>query len=177
MQIDTFGETPISHLFHEPNCQMNGNFKASLQVMIKELSRLFYKKIRISKTNMDFIQKNPNVQELFEMCTFELKVMDNSKFYNSYSFFSVLKMSDDIKKLACLTKNEEFVIHFKASFHKFSNFKSDLETIFKEAILIRDESESIIMRLYFTLIGDILPDLVLRKLVEYLTLEDLPLPV
>lgn len=35
--------------------------------------------------------------------------MANTKFYQPYSYYSVLEMSSNIKKLAILTKNDEFV--------------------------------------------------------------------
>ena len=104
----------------------------------------------------------------------ELEEMANTNFACSHSYYSVLKMSNNIKRLTRLTRNEELIKKFKEDIGMFPYFKEDLLRIFNSAIQARNESYLIEDRL-FDVFGYSLPSLIQKKLVENLTVEDLPL--
>lgn len=162
---DESGKTPIYLL--KPGKE---NFKSSLVTMIREFSKLSF----ISKIDMDFIQVHPSAQEHFEKCVDELTQMENTKFYPPYSYYFVLNYCKNLKKLAELTKNEEFISAFIESLSLFPYFIKDLSGILEEAIHVRNDSLEVSSRLK-SVFKQILPDLVIKILAEHLTLEDLPL--
>lgn len=69
-------------------------------------------------------------------------------------------------------KNEEFVKKFEQNL-SFSYYGNELRRHFDEAILVRDKSLVVESSLNFTF-GNFFPKLVLNKLAENLTVEDLP---
>lgn len=164
---DQNGRTPFSLLEYH-------NFvDGCLSAMVKEFSKLSFENKPVSKKDMQLIESNAKAREHFEICAKELSRMKSTKFYDSYSYYSVLKMSKKIKKLANLTKNKEFVSKFHVNF-SFPLYESDLLRIFNEAFYVRDRSMLVDSRLYF-LFGNMLPDVVISNLGKLLTVEDLPL--
>lgn len=105
-----------------------------LLAMLKGFAERVLEKIPVSKTDIKAITKNQKIKKLFDMCLHELNQMAKTKFYAAHSYYSVLKMSNDINKLAALTKNEEFVKKFEAGLEEFSYYNSDLKSILEEAI-------------------------------------------
>lgn len=73
----------------------------------------------------------------------ELKQMSNFKFYAPFTYYSVLQMSKNIKKLANLTKNEEFLAKFEANLDSFSCYKSDLQEIMAEAVQLKNQLDAV----------------------------------
>lgn len=95
--------------------------------------------------------------------------MKSTKFY---SYYSVMKLSNNIECLAKLPENEEFVENFEANL-SFSCFKEDLRGILNKYSRIRDEMQLVDARLK-SAFGDFLPSVVLRKLAKSFTAQDLP---
>lgn len=167
------GHTPFTYL--DPQ-----EFKESdvtcINAMVKELTKAkFADELALSRKDVDLLGSHPAIRELFENCWSELNDMLRSEFYDGYSYYSVIKMSkSNVKKLVNLTKNEEFVASFDESLHTFACYGNELRRIFDEAMVIRDRLEIVITRLY-DLFCDYLDDIVIRKLADNLTVEDLPL--
>lgn len=162
------GHTPLSFIVS------NMDKEGCIIIIIKEITKLVFKNIPCSKKDLDLIQKTPRTKEHFEKCTAELEQMSTNKFYGIYSYYFVLDISNSMKKLVHLTKNKEFVKAFEANLHNFHYYADDLQRIFKEAVEIKDKSEEVHARLY-SVFGDVLPDIAIRKLGDDLALEDLPL--
>lgn len=158
--------TPFSLLNRE-----NDNYRPCMNVMIKEFARLTFEDMLVAESDINFIKSYPNLLKLFEKFISELNQMANTKFYCSYSYHYVLKMSKGIKKLAFLTKNEEFVARFQANFSSCKLYRNDLVRIFAKAQKFRDMFESVESRLK-SAFGNLFPDTVIRILAENLTLED-----
>lgn len=162
------GKTPFSNLNFDKE-----KSKPCVITMVKEFSKLRFQNLSISKTDMRLIETNSKIQNLFEECTSELSQMKNTIFYYPFSYYNVLSMSKNIKKLAKLTKNSNFVKEFEENLSLFY-YKDDLQKILNEAIELRDRLNIVYSRLEFVF-GDYFPDVVIRKLSENLCLEDLPL--
>lgn len=152
----------------------NIEYDSGCFAMIREFSKLSIKNIPFNMEDMEIIQTNPLAKEYFNKCVNELNQMKNTVFYTPFSYYSVFKMSKKIRKLAHLTKNEEFLLEFEANLSSFKYFQNDLKTIIKEAVYVRDESDAVESRLK-CIFGNFFPDIVLRKLVAELALKDLPL--
>lgn len=167
--INKNGKTPFSLVNPHRSC-----YNESIEAMVNELSKLSFKNLPISDTNLELIETTPAAKEYFLKCTAELNQMSNIKFYDPHSYFTMLKMSKNVKKLSCLTKNEDFVTNFKAGINRFSCYKNELLKIFKEATVLRDNLDAVQFRLYLVF-GDFFPDTVIRNLSKKLTLEDLPI--
>lgn len=166
------GRTPFSLL--EPE-QFNESDVPCINIMVKEFAKLKFSGSIISKKDMELLDSHVDVQEYFQNCTKELNVMSSTKLYDFYSYYYVLKMSKRSKrKLANLTKNNEFVTKFEENINKFFYYKSDLQRIMEDAIQIRDESIIVDSRLK-TAFGDSLPDVVKKILALHLRAKDLPL--
>lgn len=168
-----------------------------INLMVKEVAkRIFYYNL---ENNVEDMTIHPKVQQLFQSCMKELLQMENLKFYPPYSYFSVLMFSKKIKKLAKLTKNKNFCSKFEKNFNltkinfSFYNFiqlffgfkrkenqclnlflcyGSELRKIWKKAILLRDRSVTVQAEMKMSF-DNLLPDIVLEKLVDNLVIEDL----
>lgn len=169
---DFEGATPFSLLDPEDYEESN---VLSINTMVQEMAKIkFLNNQTVSKKDMDLVDSHPAVRELFETCSKELLKMSTTKFYTSYSYFFMFKIIKVNKKLVELTKNEEFVSKFEASLHMFTYYGNDLRSIFDEVVKVRDQSLIVEHRLY-SIFGDYLPDIVIRKLTANLTPENLPL--
>lgn len=160
------GETPFSLLQLEKDY-----YYECVRLMVKEFSKLKFKNEPITETDMKLIQSNPKARKHFENCTAELELMACTKFYAYHSLYSV--MSVGTQKLANLAKNQELVSKFEASLMQLCYFKSDLQTLWDEAIKKRDSLLIIESRLN-SVFSNFLPEIVKRKLAKQLNLEDLP---
>lgn len=167
--MDRRGNTPFSLLSFDES-----EHDASVRVMIKEFSKMSFENLDIHEKDANRIQKNLSALEYLNQCTAELNQLAKTKFYASFSYYSILQMSKKLKKLAKLTKNEDFVTNFKTSLKLFPNYESDLQEIFEDALQIRDKIDAVQSRLSLVF-GDFLPFIVILKLTKNLCLEDLPL--
>lgn len=167
--VNKDGHTPFG------NCLRSAKDDDDLCIitMIKEFSKLSFENIPFSNKDMDLLQKKRNLQEHFENCKLELSRMKATVFHPPYSYYSVLKMSKNIKKLAKLTNNDYFVSEFKKNL-SFSYYENDLRITASEAITTRNKSRIVDSRLN-SIFGKIFPEVVLRILANNLTVEDLPL--
>lgn len=55
------------------------------------------------------------------------------------SFYSVLKISINLKKLAHLTKNKKLITKFRTNLQKFSYCKSDFSKFLEKASRVKEE--------------------------------------
>lgn len=163
------GETPFTtQKFREKNIRLY------LNTMLTIFSKMKFENLPISNIDMNFIQRFPSLQENFKKCLSELDEMASTEFYPSFTYYSALTMSNNINKLAQLTENEDFVACFKKNLCKFFYYKKELKIILADAIRARKNLSIVHSRLN-SVLGEHLPDVVLRNLTQNLTLEDLPL--
>lgn len=163
---DIVGNTPFSLLR-----SLDGNYQNCFQTVIKEITKLIFENSLVVERDIYLIESRLDTQEHLENCLTELNKMANTKFYASHTLYSVLKMSKNIKKLAHLLKNKEFIAKFEENL-SLSYYKNDLIQIFEKAIKVRDDLLIVNCKLY-TIFGDALPDLIIDKLTEHLNAEDL----
>lgn len=144
-------------------------------LMIREIAKQkFHDKLAVSKKDIDLIKNDPKAVEYFQYCTEELTKSSNIKFYASYSYYWVLKISiNGRKKLANLSKNEEFVMKFRQNLDKFPCYQKDFQKIIEDAIKTKNESLEVESRLRIVFY-DYLPDIVIRELADNLGVTDLP---
>lgn len=167
---DDNGQTPFYYLL--VNRQGDSCINAMIQEMAKEK---FLNESAVSQTDMDLIRNERPLMEHFQVCTAELDRMSGTKFYSNYSYISVLKMARcNIKKLAKLTRKEEFVSKFEKNLGEFFCYESDLREVLDEACKVRNKSFQVYSTLY-SIFKNYFPDIVIRKLAENLNIEDLPL--
>lgn len=163
--------TPLYHLtgrYRTSSCSCE---VSCVNVMIKEITkRKFFDSLSVSELDLDFIRNNSSLRDFFEKCELELFKLASVEFHQSYCYCSVFVMAKDIKKLAKLAKNKKFVENFREKL-LFPMYGSDLQRIFNEAVKLKEESQIVFCRVN-CLFGDILPDVVLRKVAKNLTLED-----
>lgn len=143
------------------------NYDLSLTVMVKEFSKLAYLGLPVNSNDMDLIKRNPRAAKILENCTVELEKMNNTKVYWFYTYFSVLKMSKNNKKLVHLTRNSKFISQFEANLDEFPFYKDELGTILENAIQLRDKYDTLLSDLN-SVFGDYLPDIVIRKMADHL---------
>lgn len=139
-------------------------------VMVKEFAKLIFQNKRVLKKDRDLVQEI--AREDFEKCTDELKEMTENEFYAPYSFYSVLNESINIKKISQLTGNKELLLKFETKLTRFTYYQDDLRLIWNEADKVREKFDKVVFTLY-SIFNDLLPDVVIRKLANNLSIEDL----
>lgn len=165
------GETPFSQLTDTTYPQFydcDSHYYRCRVLMVKEFSKLIFQKIPVSKKDVNLMQTF--AQEIFEKCMAELQRMEETHFFASHSFFSVLKKSLNIEKLAFLMSNQELVLKFQANLQQFPVYKDDLQLIEQEANQLREKFEATISMLNSVYKG-VFPDVVIRKVAKNLVLE------
>lgn len=170
--VDRFGRTAFSYIDYE--LYEGEDYGERIINMVKEFSKLKFENISISESDINQIDKYLVTRRHFEEHVNELVQISSTKFYGSLTYYSLLKMSTGIKKLALLTKNEDIVSKFEADLNRFSCFEEDLRKVWEEAVQIREKFEAVIDRLSYVF-GNLFPEIVIRKLAENLNLDDLPL--
>lgn len=165
-QENDFGRTPYYDLDMEDE-----DYHSCMRVMVKEFSKMTFENLPIHEDDMNKLKRYTNDYKFYENCLNELSQLAKIKFYGSYTYYFVL-VSKKFKKLANLTRNKDFVKHFKDGL-SFPCYNDDLQRILEEAIQMRDQLLTIESRLKFTF-GHSCPDIVIRKLANSLTVEDLP---
>lgn len=141
---DIYGRTPFYLLVEKGESTAN---IGCINVMLREFANLIYSKKSISQKDKNCIQKHLPFKLNFDLAYVELEKKASIEFYESYSYYSILQMSKQIKKLADIVKNDEFVSKFKENLDMFNYFKDDLQKILSRAILVRDELDSVQSRL------------------------------
>lgn len=166
---DINGVTPLSALDFEKDDSMK-----CANTLIKEISKLNFENSPVSECDMKIIQANPEFRENFKKCKNELGQMASTKFYDIYSYYDVLKMSKNIKKLAKLMQNDQFLKKFQEKLPNYVYYMDDLKEIWDEGFML----EGKIVEVYSSLnsvFSQIFPDVVIRKLTDRLAVEDIPL--
>lgn len=120
-----------------------------IRAMVKEIakvkySRAFRARLLVSDKDMNLIQAHPTVEGFYHGCMKELYELESTKFYSSYSYYSILMMTEDnIHMLSNLTSCADFVVKFEAYLYGFSYYRDDLRMIFDEAVKMRNKSVKI----------------------------------
>lgn len=171
---DHRARTPFSLLKYTVRDQ--DRYKLSVSVMVKEFAKLSFAGEIIHRSDIDLIRANPTAQMHFDKCLEELAHMADEKFYGTFSYYSILKMSKNIRRLARLVKNDEFTANFRAGLVKLDNFiyKDELTKFLEEAVAVKNGMDTVFTRLNH-IFKDYLPEIILRKLMDDLAPEDLPL--
>lgn len=159
---DEDGKTPV--LLLDLN---DSSYPECMITMIRALA----KSTTISKTNMDYVQSHTVEQKLFQKYSKGISLLKSLVFYAPHSYYSVLGMRNNLKKLAKLTMNDDFVAAFKNNLTSFTLYRDDLRVIFKDAVRVRDELLRIRCFLK-TGFGDFLPDVVLDNVAKNLSIRD-----
>lgn len=169
---DAAGDSPFSFL--EPQ-KYNENDVSSINVMVRGIAKQkFFGDLNVCQQDIDLLQAHPAVEELYQNCLQELSLMLKTKFFSSYSYHSVMKMSKyDINRLAKLTKNKNFLNKFTQNLEIFINYYDELQRILMEAIEVKDNLEIVYSRLV-SIFGDFFPTVILRILANNFKVEDLP---
>lgn len=132
--IGNDGMTPLAVLlskYYKPD------YERCLKNMIEEFSKRNFENLEICYEDMDSITDIWFARQHFIKCKNELVRMSKTKFYPPFSYYSLLTMSQSVKMLSKLAKDEEFSKKFKKSLSKFPCYKNNLIKIFNDAIKLR----------------------------------------
>lgn len=66
--------------------------------MVKDLVKLSFKTHAVDESDMLLVQANPIALDHFKKSKQELERMAKTKFYDCWSYYSILKMSKNLKK-------------------------------------------------------------------------------
>lgn len=165
------GFTPFSLLGLQKYKESND---LCVDFMVQEIAKLkFFEDIYVSEKDMNLIKVHPEIEKLYQSCREELSLLSSIKFYTCYSYSFVLNRSKtNVKKLANLTKNREFVQKFETNLILFPQYQNELRRIFHEAIQFRDRLLIVYSRLQ-SVFESIFPDVIINKLADSFTAEDL----
>lgn len=162
---DEMGRTPFSLL--KPEIE---NYSKCIYIMIEEFAKLTFENISATQNDLDLIQSNLIAREHFVKCKDELDRMVKTKFYASYSYYFVFKITrKSFTKCVYLSRNEEFISKFEENLGTFSHYQRKLKNNLERVIEVRNKLGATYSCLYSIFI-DLLPDVVIRKLAENLTL-------
>lgn len=163
------------------NPEVHHNYLLSLVEMIKEIAFLKFFNKDVSEKNMSIINKNPVAVKHLKNCYIQLSNMKRTLFYENFSLLNILALKTKIKKLANLTRNENFLSALETRLfkEKKDNFEMiyyhfDLVHLFYEAAEFRNNLITVYSRLE-SIFKKVFPDLITRKLANYLDVADLPL--
>lgn len=173
---DAKGQTPLAKLavlnfelfeyFHEVS-------RGCLILLLKEYSRLSFENVPISTRDMDLINGDPVAREMFGRFRSELERMSRTRFHGELTYYCVLKMSRNVRKLSRLTKSEDFFFKFWAQLCDFGCWMYDLDRILDMALKVEPNFEASFAKLY-PIFRNYLPKLVIEKLADFIPPEDLP---
>lgn len=152
------GRTPLSFIEFK-----NKDYMECIIPIIKEIAKLSFEKVEVSKQDIKAIMEDSETSKYFNKCRAELKKMADEIFYPPFSYYSVMKMSKNIKKLACLTKIKDFERKFIEKMIGFENYENEIWITFEDALSIRNN----MLAMYDTLqnlFGNLLPDVAIRNL-------------
>ena len=162
------GKTPLSLL------KIHGdNYEKCMKAIAKEFSKLTFDNKTTCPKVLNVILENSVASEYFNKCTSDLNLMSTTKFHASYSYYSIFNKSITTKKLAHLTKNKELVAKFHEDSRKFSCYQKELLKNFQEAVDLKVNMETVESILY-SLFGGAFPSLTIRKLTNFLSVENFP---
>lgn len=156
----------------------NRSFYQCARPMIKEFAKWSFENKSLDQNDLYSIKQDSRLHKLFKSCKSELVKMSNTTFYSFLTFYSVLKMSKDVKILANIVKKEKNIKAFESKLSLFPHYSKELLQVLEAAVIVRDEERIETQLVYARLKGilnNCIPDLVIRNLIKNLTLKDLPL--
>lgn len=172
--VNSKGESAFCLLDSYEEYLVSREYLSCVRAFLKEFAKLTFENRPIPQVVTNLLQENLEYHEYFQKCIDEMKRMASLKFYEFFTYYSVLKMSKNMSKLVPLTMNEDFVIKFRENLNKFTFYRNDLHRIFEEAVKLKNEALLVYSRLS-CVFDKFLPEVVLKKLAKNLTVKDLPL--
>lgn len=163
------GNTPLmiiaAHVLHDET--------RIKEALAKELAKLKFDGKFICSENLKWLQEHINFRKNVDDCLEELQRMKDTKFYNNYTLYSIIKLKKYLKKLTFLAKNEDFVLAFESSkkCNLSIHYQEDLDEIFNDALERKNILQADEKKMYL-IFKELLPELVISKVVYYLN-EDL----
>lgn len=163
--MDDNGETPLTKTISTVKNEDN--------TLIKHLAKLKLENKFICEKNLDCLFKRRESWKMLTNFFDELQRMKNIKFYNDISFYDVLEMKKNPKKLILLCKNKDFEkgfmshrrIHITPN-NSFPNFGHEMDAIFlhyyyKSYVFQRKEKKLI------SILKNHLPELAISRIAYY----------
>lgn len=127
---DSKGRTPFLFVF--PRVLANRSCRI---LMIKEFALQNFLGFPILQTDTKLIQADRKYQKMFDACTKELHESKNIKFYQSYTYCSVLCKRNIIDEdLKNLMSNPTVALNFVKGLNSFKYYKGELRRIFNKSI-------------------------------------------
>lgn len=112
-----------------------------ISAMVKQLAKLMKDNQPVSEKDKWVVRENSVAKKHFSNCKAELDDMANNRFYEGWSYYSILKMSS-VEKLAKLMENDESVAKYKENLNGLKYFKDDLVRLLEEAVEVRKRSKA-----------------------------------
>lgn len=127
---DDNGRTPLLLLIEERKNEKN---QECINIMIRELAYMMCDAKPMSVKDYSSMKSEIYSLTYLNLAYDELQQMKGMKIYESYTYYSIVEMSKDIKKLADIVKNEEFVLKFEENLDSCLFYKDDLRKILSRA--------------------------------------------
>lgn len=131
---DYKGRTPFSFL--DPHRKL---FTKCRILMLKEFAKRKYQKKQILETDKKLIKADIDSKIIFEKCVNELKNMSSTVFYPSYTYYYVLNIKKNTRRIEEFKKckrDKKIAGIFKEGLQKFYYYRDDVERIFNEFDLV-----------------------------------------
>lgn len=167
--LDNQGRTPLGLLIQK---RSKKRYKKILETIISKIAvDYFLDPSSIIQNDVDLIKGNEIYNNFFQNCINDLTRMERSMFYPPYSYLSVLKMTNNVFKLATLLKNQEFVENFKIKLNTILFYREELEKILEKGLQLEKKMSTIEERIN-KIFSKFLPTVILKKIVKNLCIED-----
>lgn len=146
------------------------------RTLVQELTKSKFEGQIVCPVNIEFINRNNNLQKIFEDSLIELKRLKDLKFYKGYTLYDILKMRKYRIKLANLMRNENLVKAFTVCRNRelFRFLGDELDDVFKTSLnrtrnlqTVENNINSIFKNYKYTL-----PNIAVQK-IAYFVNEDL----
>lgn len=171
---DAKGNTPFSLLKYD---SFRENYAVCFYVLLREYAKLLFERARVPRSYTALIKPmmSPELKQTLRDYAEELERMSRTPLWGNYTYYSVLKGSLSLRKLALLIKDERLTRRIEINMCGFRYFKKDLSGLFEEALYLRNRLIGTECRLEFVF-GDNLPERALKRMARCLSIYDLPLP-
>lgn len=168
--IDSEGKTPFAIM--KPEAPERRHL-TSIQYILHEIAAQFFiDPFFVNQQDINLIKRSELYKSKFENLVSDLVKMREIKFFQQYSYISVLKMSKNMKKLSNLCRNEEFIKKFKLRIGEISFYQQSLNDILDEALQLKEELVVVESRVK-CIFSKYLPALIIRKISNNLCAADL----
>lgn len=150
------------------------NFDNATRLVIKHMALLITKGDKLNNQDLELIYRKPNVLEFYEECLKEIQRMKECTILNRFVVYSIL--TTNMKELSILTKRREFANNCNPSLLTilFPLYCEELNWRITKAETRRDLI-SITENVLYETLGNILPDLVIEKIMSDLYYSDIHL--